>query len=112
MTALLTMLVALSLLGTIATGIATGLAAKRFFGRLVVAHPELANAFPEPMPGTRYGPIRPAYMQYLKARRHLTLPEPELQRAGAKVLRLLYAHAVLLTLTIVLALCWGAQGKP
>jgi hypothetical protein len=109
MIAFLTILAGLSLFGTLATGIATGVTAKTSFCRLVVAHPELANAFPTPMRGTRYGPIRPSYMQYLKARRHLALPEAELQQAGEEVLRLLHAHAILLTLTIVLALCRGVQ---
>ena len=98
----------LSLVGTLAAGIAAYRAAE-FFDQLVIRHPELAGAFPRPSVFTRYGPIRPSYMSYLKSKLHLQLPEPELRRAGARVLTFLYVHAVLFVALVLSGLWWGYQ---
>ena len=99
----------LCLLGTLASGIAVSAAAKNFFDRLVTQHPELVDSFPLPGVFTRYGPIRPSYMDYLRAKRYLQLPEPELQRGGARVHLLLNLYAVLFVGLILSALWWSYQ---
>ena len=99
----------LCLAGTLASGFAVSAAAKKFFGKLVNRHPELADSFPLPGAFTRYGPIRPSYMDYLKAKRHMQLPEPELQRAGARIQLLLNLYAVLFLAFALSALWWGSQ---
>lgn len=107
MTSFIAVVASISLLGTLVAGVAAHIGARDFFARLVSHHRELSESFPKPGFNTRYGPIRPSHMSYLKARLHLQLPEPELQRAGARVLSLLYAHAVLFTAFLLLALWWG-----
>lgn len=99
----------LFLLGSLATGFVVSAAAKKFFGQVVKQHPELVDSFPLPGMFTRYGPIRPSYMDYLKAKRHLQLPEPELQRAGARIQLLLNLHAVLFVAFVLSALWWSYQ---
>lgn len=96
-----------SSVGAVGLTIKAHFSAKAFFERLVQRHPDLEDAFPLPGLGTFYGPIRPSYMDYLKAKRHLQLPEPELRAAGTHVLKLLYAHAVFVTACILSALWWG-----
>ena len=52
----------LLLLATVGFAFATYAAANKFFAHLVQKHPELSDAFSTPSPLTRYGPIRPSYM--------------------------------------------------
>ena len=99
----------LFLLGTVVTGIGVSVAANKFFGDLVHQHPELTDSFPLPSMFTRYGPIRPSYTDYLKAKRYLLLPELELQRAGARVRLLLNGYAVLFVGLLFSALWWSYQ---
>jgi hypothetical protein len=101
----------LCLLGALAAGIAVSAAAKKFFAQLVNQHPELVDSFPLPGRFTRYGPIRPSYMDYLKAKRYLQLPEPELQRAGARIQLLLNLYAVLFVGFVLSALWWRYQNR-
>lgn len=96
-----------SLIGAIGLGIKANLCAKAFFERLMQCHPDLKDAFPLPSLNTHYGPMRPSYMNYLTGKRHLQLPESELQAAGTHVLKLLYGHAVLFTVCVLSALWWG-----
>jgi hypothetical protein len=97
------------LVGVIDGVMSVYLTAEDFFDRLVLAHPELANSFPIPGLNAEYGPIRPSYMEYLKTKQHLQLPEPELRRAGARVLNMLYLYAVIFTLFVLSALWWNYQ---
>jgi hypothetical protein len=99
----------LLLIGAIGTGIATYVAAEDFFKTLVRVHPELADAFPRPGFNTRYGPIRPSQMNYLRTKQHLRLPEPALQKSGAAVLKLLNIYAVAFTTFALSALWWSFQ---
>jgi hypothetical protein len=111
MTQFIVIATGLFLLGTLATGFAVSASADKFFGNLVNQHPELIDSFPLPSMFTRYGPIRPSYMNYLKAKRHLQLPEPELQRAGARVQLLINVYAVLFVGLVLSALWWSYQNR-
>jgi len=96
-----------SLIGSLVLAAKCYLGAETFFATLVQRHPELRKEFPLPGLNTQYGPIRPSYMAFLKAKRHLLLPERELQVAGTHLLTLLYGYAVIFTVLIVSALWWG-----
>lgn len=96
-----------SLLATLGFAVATYSTANDFFDRLVLRYPELAQAFPKPSPVTRYGPIRPSYMAYLKARKHFDLPDPDLREQGARILLLLNLHAISFLVLVLSGLSWG-----
>lgn len=70
--------------------VAVNLGATEFFANLTRQHPESAAAFPKPMVGTTYGPIRPSYVNFQKAKHHLELTDPGLRTQGADLLQLLY----------------------
>lgn len=99
----------LSLIGALALALIIYFAANSFFERLIILHPELSGAFPKPSFNTRYGPIRPSYMSYLKSRKHLLLPEPELRAEGNRLLHLLYAHAAIFMTFVLFVLWWKYQ---
>lgn len=50
-------------------------------------------------------------MDYLKAKRYLQLPEPELQRSGARVWLLLNLYVVLFVGLVLSALWWSYQNR-
>ena len=91
-------------------GFATWVVSERFFRKLIAQHPELSQSFPKPMFGTRYGPILPSKMDYLKQRRFNDLADPELKRMGQLSRTLLTSHAIAFTCFILSALWWGAVG--
>jgi hypothetical protein len=98
-------LIALGAIGVVVSvwlSIVTHDAADEYFRKVVARHPELEKSFPEPGFGVQYGPIRPSYMEFLKKKRHLLLPEVELQREGSRVLAHLYSHAITFTVSILL----------
>jgi len=99
------------MLGVVGFAIAANVAANAFFNRLVSSHPDLAGAFPAPglFSQTPYGPIRPSYMAYLKAGKHLELPEANLQAQGAKVLKLVSLFVTCFAVLIWSGLWWGYQ---
>ena len=72
----------LALVGILWTAIASNLRANRFFPELIARYPVFANAFPAPGMNTRYGPIWPSYMRFLKKKSHLELPDPDLRSQG------------------------------
>ncbi len=79
-----------------------------FFSRVVSVHPELENELAVPGVFTRYGPIRPSYMRYLKQGRHNRLEDPLLQAQGRRILQLLNAHAISFVVFVLGALWWAA----
>jgi hypothetical protein len=81
---------------------------RRFFQRLIEQHPELANSFPRPMMGTRYGPILPSKMDYLKEKRFKDLSDPALRQLGQLSLTLLTVYAVAFTTFLLCLLWWSA----
>jgi len=86
---------------------------KRFFQQLIDQHPELAHSFPRPMMGTRYGPILPSKMDYLKEKRFKDLSDPALRQLGQLSLTLLTVHAVAFTTFLICTLWWSAtRHKP
>lgn len=92
---------------------ATVRVSKRFFQQLIEQHPELAQSFPRPMMGTRYGPILPSKMDYLKEKRFKDLSDPALRQLGQLSLTLLTAHAVAFTTFMICMLWWSAtRHKP
>ena len=95
-------------IAAVGLAVATWIISERFFRALVAKHPELADSFPRPMMFTRYGPILPSRMSYLKERRFNELPEADLKQQGRLSLNLLTAHAVLFTTFILSALWWNA----
>jgi hypothetical protein len=91
-------------------GITASVVSNRFFKHLVVAHPELADAFPkEPLivVGRRGGPIRPSFMTYLKEHRYDSLPDPNLRKLGRRSWVLLASYAVVFTAWVVSLLLWN-----
>jgi hypothetical protein len=97
----------LALLATIGFAWAAHRAAEEFFRRLVCRHPDMAKEFTKPGIFTKYGPIRPSYMDYLKSRKYMALDEPELRREAGKIRHLLYAHAACFLVLVLSALWWG-----
>jgi ABC-type multidrug transport system fused ATPase/permease subunit len=87
---------------------ATVRVSRRFFQRLIEQHPELANSFPRQMIGTRYGPILPSKMDYLKEKRFKDLSDPSLRTLGQLSLTLLTVHAVAFTTFLICTLWWSA----
>lgn len=73
--------------------VATNYVSEKFFERLISRHPEFADSFPSPSFGTRYGPILPSKMAYLKKGRYKELPESDLRQLGSLAYRLLVAYA-------------------
>jgi hypothetical protein len=96
----------LALIGVLWSAITAHLRAADYFPALILRHPALANAFPAPGPNTAYGPIWPSYMRFLKEKRHLALPDPDLRAQGTYVLNLLYIHATSFAAFIVFVLWW------
>jgi hypothetical protein len=86
---------------------ATVRVSKRFFQQLIEQYPELANSFPRPMMGTRYGPLRPSKMDYLKEKRFKDLSDPALRQLGQLSLTLLTVHAVAFTTFLICTLWWS-----
>jgi ABC-type multidrug transport system fused ATPase/permease subunit len=82
----------------------------RFFQRLIEQHPEFANSFPRPPMGTRYGPILPSKMAYLKEKRFKDLSDPALRQLGQLSLTLLTAHAVAFA-AFIICLSWWAVAR-
>ena len=103
----LILIASFSLAATIFAGIAAYVSSESYFSRLVASHPELSDEFPKPGFNTKYGPIRPSYMNYVKEKRHLQLPEAELRHDGDRVLKYLYVHATSFTLFILSVLLLG-----
>lgn len=86
--------------------VATKIVSDRFFERLIARHPELSEAFPPPMIGTRYGPILPSKVKYLEAKRFRDLPESDLRELGSLSRKLLMASAATFVAFVVLLVGW------
>ena len=89
--------------------VATNYVSKKFFERLIALHPEFADSFPSPSFGTRYGPILPSKMTYLKMGRYKELPEPGLRQLGSLAYKLLVAYVAAFCVTLVLLVYWKTQ---
>jgi hypothetical protein len=73
-----------------------------FFEKVINGDAERARAFGPPSVFTRYGPIYPSRMRYLKTRAYLQIADADLRDQGRLAHRLLVAHAVVF---VTLLLC-------
>jgi hypothetical protein len=77
---------------------------REFFDALVRNDPALAESFGLPSVFTRYGPIYPSRMLYLKEKRFESLPDAALRDEGRRVCHLLMLDAITFVAFIVLVL--------
>jgi hypothetical protein len=99
-----TLLCILSAVMLIITRISIAVRSREFFDALVGREPGLVESLGPPSVSTRYGPIYPSRMSYLKEKRFESLSEVSLRDEGRWLRRLLTLDAIAFVVFIVLVL--------
>ena len=99
-----TTLCVIAAIALVVTRFSTATKSREFFDALIRHEPVLAESFGPPSVFTRYGPIYPSRMRYLKEKRFESISDAALRDEGRSLRRWLILDAVAFVIFILLML--------